>query len=125
MAHPEHLKAAVMAALLTGESAHKVARRFDLSRTTVRRWRDAAWSVAQNGPQKTEIGEQLLGYVGESLEMQRAHLRVVRDPDWLRRQSARDLAMLHGTMFDQMVRLAGALEFPPGNQQPGGARGVA
>ena len=110
MAHSAQLKAAAMAALLSGESAHKVARRFDLSRTTVRRWRDQAWATVQNGPQKSEIGDQLLGYVGESLETQRVHLRAVRDPEWLRRQSARDLAMLHGTVFDQMTRLFGSLE---------------
>ncbi len=110
MAHPEHLKAAAMAALLAGESAHKVARRFGLSRTTVRRWRDRAWSATQNGPQKRKIGEQLLGYIGESLETQQAQLGVMADRDWLSRQSAGELAMLYGVVFDQAARLICALE---------------
>lgn len=110
MAHPEQLKAAAMAALLAGESAHKVARRFDLSRTTVRRWRAQAWSAVQNGPQKSTIGDQLLGCVGESIETQQVQLRTMCDRDWLLKQSARDLAMLHGTVFDRMVCLFGALE---------------
>lgn len=111
MAHAAQIKAAAMAALLAGESAHQVARRFGLGRTTVRRWRDEAWAaVQQNGPQKRELDEQLLGYVGESLTTQRAQLRMMADPEWLSRQSARDLAMLHGTVFDQVVRLLVALE---------------
>ncbi len=110
MTHPEHLKAVAMAALLAGESAHKVARRFSLSRTTIRRWRDLAWSAVQNGPQKREIGDQLLGYVGESLEAQRAQLHAMCDPDWINRQSARDLAILHGVVFDQTERLLVALQ---------------
>lgn len=99
-----------MAALLTGESAHRVARRFDLSRTTVRRWRDAAWSTVQSGPQKRDLGDQLLGYVGESLTTQRAQLGAMRDQEWLLKQDARDLAVLHGTLFDRMVGVLVSLE---------------
>jgi transposase-like protein len=110
MAHPEQLKAAAMAALLAGESAHKVAERFNISRTTVRRWRDAAWSTVQNGPQKRELGDQLLGYVGESIETQRAQLHVMADPEWILRQSARDVAQLFGVVFDQTERMLVALQ---------------
>lgn len=110
MAHPEHIKAAAMAALLTGQSAHQVARRFDLSRTTVRRWRDVAWSTVQNGPQKSTIGVQVMGVVGETLTTQRVQMRAMQDREWLLKQSARDLALLHGTLFDQMVSVAGSLQ---------------
>ncbi len=111
MAHPEHLKAAAMAALLSGQSAHKVAERFALSRTTIRRWRDEAWASTQNGPQKKAIGVQVQGYITESLETQRAQLHVMNDHHWLFQLSARELAQLHGGLFDQAVRLLGALAF--------------
>jgi transposase-like protein len=110
MVHPEHLKAAAMAALLAGESAHRVARRFDLPRTTVRRWRDQAWQSVQNGPQKRELSDQVQGFVSESIETQRAQLRAMMDPKWLRKHSARELAMLHGTVFDRMVGVVVSLE---------------
>ena len=110
-----------MAALLAGESAHKVARRFELSRTTVRRWRDQAWAAAQNGPQKRKIDAQMLGYVGESLDTQQAQLQTMCDYDWLDRQSAADLARLHGVLFDQTARLLRAFEFAPEDCAPGGA----
>lgn len=116
MAHTEQLKAAVMAALLAGASAHAVARRFGLSRTTVRRWRDEVQTAVQNGPQKKELGEQLLGYIGESLETQRRQLHAMCNQEWLLRQPAGELAMLYGVVFDQTVRLLVAL---PGEARDG------
>jgi transposase-like protein len=103
--HAARTKAAVMAALLAGETARGAARRFGISRTTVRRWRREAWACAQNGPEKRELGAQLLEYLGEGLETRRVQLQAMGDPAWLKQQSARDLAMLYGVVFDQMVRL--------------------
>lgn len=106
--HPRQ-KAAAIAALLTGESAHSVARRFDIPKTTVLRWRA---QMDQDGPQKKEIGEQVLSWVEESIDTLRAQARFTRDRDWLLQQSARDIALLHGVMFDKMWHMLGA--FRPG-----------
>lgn len=58
MAHLEQQKAEAIAALLAGESAHEVARRFGLGRTTVRRWRDEVLPDSQNGPPTTVHQEE-------------------------------------------------------------------
>jgi transposase-like protein len=106
------VKAAALAALATGESLHSVARRLGISRATLRRWRgSAAPLVAQGDPQKTQqIGAQLCGFLEESIETLTTQARVVRDDAWLRRQSAADLAVLHGVMFDKTARLLAAFE---------------
>ncbi len=109
------VKAQVLAALAVGESAHRAAERFGVPRTTVRRWRRDLWAHVANGPQKKEgvLGEQLLDYLSESIETQRAQAAFMRDPEWLLKQNAAGLAMLFGTVFDKTVRMLGGL-------QPGG-----
>ncbi len=112
-------KAQVLAALAGGESAHRAAARFDVPRTTVRRWRRDLWAHVANGPQKKEglLAEQLLGYLEESIETQRAQAAFMRDPEWLVKQNAAALAMLFGTVFDKTVRLLGGLQPGGGNEK--------
>jgi transposase-like protein len=109
--YPINTKAAALAALATGESLHSVARRFGISRPTLRRWRGSVPLVARAVPQKKEqIGAQLCGFLEESIETLTTQARAVRDDAWLRRQSAADLAVLHGVMFDKTARLLAAFE---------------
>ncbi len=116
------LKAQVLAALAGGESAHRAADRFDVPRTTVRRWRRELWAhvhVAGNGPQKKEgvLGDQLLCYLEESIATQRAQATFMRDPEWLLKQNAAGLAMLFGTVFDKTERLLGNLQSGGGSER--------
>lgn len=101
------VRAEALALLATGDSVHGVARQLGIPRTTVKRWRD---QLHNDGPQKKTIGEQVYGFVEESIDTLRAQARFTRDPEWLLQQSAADLAMLHGVMFDKAWRLLGALQ---------------
>ena len=67
-------------------------------------------SAESNTPDAaTTIEEQLLAYLHASLDALTAQARLVANLDWLARQSAKDLALLHGVHNDKVVRLLYAL----------------
>ncbi len=101
--HSPEVRAAVIAALLEGQSIHQVAREYKIPRTTVRRWNQEGGP--SNGPQKKEIGELILDYLRANLETLYVQAQHFRDKNWLGRQSAENLAVLHGVMTDKAIRL--------------------
>ena len=69
--HSRATKAAALAALATGESVRRVARRLGISRTTATRWRDAAGlheTIAVVHEKKGAIGEPVSRYLEDSIE---------------------------------------------------------
>jgi len=56
-----------------------------------------------------ELEDAVSGCVTANLESLTAQAKAVSDPDWIRQQSAKDLAMLHGTMFDKSFRILESL----------------
>lgn len=116
-AHTEETKAAVLAALLEGQSLSQVARDWRLPKSTVARWKAECSGTV--GPEKqAEIGELLLGYLRENITTLRAQAEKFRDSQWLDKQPAAEVAVLHGVLADKAVRLLEALEPAEG---PGGA----
>lgn len=114
--YSEEQKAAVMAALLAGQSVSGVAKEYKLPRGTVAGWsaelnRDAPVSNAK----KAEVGELLVEYLRENLTTLREQVVVFRDPEWLRKQGASELAVLHGVLMDKSVRLLEAMGTADGN----------
>jgi transposase-like protein len=105
--HPEQVKAAVMAALLAGQSLAEVSREYKVPKSTVCRWKKEG--VPLDGPQKKDVGILLLDYLETNLETLRTQAEVFRDRDWLLKQSASEVAVLHGVMTDKAVRLLEAL----------------
>ncbi len=110
--HPAQVKAAVMAALMQGQSVHAIAEEYDLPRTTVISWKKAIQSEnIIDGPQKRdELGELIITYVRENLETLAAQSRHARNSDWLTKQPASELAVLHGVIADKTLRILAALE---------------
>lgn len=100
--YTEETKGAVMAALLTGQSVSSVARQYQIPKGTVNGWKRQAGAVAT---QKEGIGDALLGYVADAIATLRAQLRVCADENWLRRQPASEIAVLHGVLADKTIRL--------------------
>lgn len=99
-------KAAVMAALLTGQSVASVATEYDIPKGTVKYWRAQAGVSSQVDPQKKgEIGDLLLAYLRANLTALEAQAQVFADKAWLKNQPASELAVLHGVMTDKAVRL--------------------
>ena len=64
------------------------------------------WSPRCRG----RIGDLLLGYLGDLIGMLRKQLVVFGDTEWLKKQSAGEMAVLHGVCVDKTVRLLEALE---------------
>ena len=114
-AHSAETKAAVMAALLSGQSADAVAARYTLPVATVKRWKLDLKAKADQlvEPQKkAEVGDLLFDYLRETLTTLAVQVRQFRDPDWLRKQPASEAAVLHGVLTDKAIRLLAALESP-------------
>ena len=113
--HDPQLKAAVMAALLTGQSIDKVAEEFALPTATVRAWRNKlkAENIVSEPQKRDEFGELILGYLRENITTLTAQSIFARDTDWLRAQPASEVAVLHGVLADKTFRLLAALEPDP------------
>lgn len=111
-AHAPETKAAVMAALLTGQSIHEVARSYRVPVTTVREWQRHLGTADEvvRSEKTAGLGDLLADYLRESLTTLAVQVRVFRDEDWLRKQDASDLAVLHGVSVDKAVRLLEALD---------------
>lgn len=109
--YDEQTKAAVMAALLTGQSVYATARDFKIPIGTVKRWSaDAKERLAPVRNQKQErIGDLLIDNVEAALETTREILNVVKDPKWLRRQEASEIGVLYGIIQDKTFRILEAL----------------
>lgn len=110
--YSQDTKAAVVAALLAGQSVSSVAEEYDIPRGTVGRWsseaRRGVVSPVSNA-KKEEIGELLVSYLHANLKALELQTQVFADKKWLHRQSASELAVLHGVMTDKAVRLLEAL----------------
>src|SRR6185503_10105962 len=99
-------KAAVVAALLEGQAASKVAAEYKLPEGTVKAWasrtRHGASELRSVAPEKRdEIGQLLIDYLHENLKTLTAQVIVFRDPVWLAKQEAADVAVLHGVLTDK------------------------
>lgn len=109
-------RAAVLAAILSGSSLREISRAMHIPETTVARWRDQA-GIGPKPPdprllgeeKKADLGERVGDYLDDILVSLRAQAIHTRDPDWLARQDAGQLAILHGVLADKAVRLLGAL----------------
>ncbi|RME24446.1 MAG: helix-turn-helix domain-containing protein [Candidatus Zixiibacteriota bacterium] len=109
--HSNETKAAVMAALLQGQSVSQVAEKYKVPRGTVARWsaklNKGEWSPVNE--EKSSIGELLLKYLEASLEAMRKQVEHFGNTEWLKDQRADELAVLHGVQMDKAVRLLEAL----------------
>jgi len=105
--HDEQTKAAVMAALLTGQSVYAAAKDFKIPVGTVKRWSaDAKERLQPVRNQKEErIGDLIIDNVEAALETTREILNVVKNPKWLRKQEASQIAVLYGVIQDKTDRL--------------------
>lgn len=104
--YDEATKAAVMAALLTGQSVNSVAKAYQIPEATVRYWRAKSKAFSGVGAQKRdEISEKLYAYLMANLDALKVQSDVFADPKWLREQPANELAVLHGVLTDKAIRL--------------------
>ena len=104
--YTDETKAQVMAALLAGQSVNAVAREYKIPKGTGSSWRirDVP-GVAKDATQKTALDDLLFAYVQQSLLTLTTQVEFFRDKDWIRKQSASELAILHGVVTDKAIRL--------------------
>ncbi len=104
------VKAQVIAALLTGQGAEKVAEQYKIPVGTAKSWK--AKAKADDGvvtQKKEEIGKLLLEYLAVSLSTLKKQAEFFADETWLRKQDASSVAVLHGVLADKTIRLLEAL----------------
>lgn len=104
-------KAAVMAALLTGQSVSAVAKEYEIPSSTVRNWKGQIVSPLDSvgREKKEEIGELLLDYLRTMLRSLKVQAEHFGNKSWLTAQGADQLAVLHGVSTDKAIRLLEAL----------------
>jgi len=107
--YSDHIKAQALAALLAGQSVAQVAATFGVPTGTLRSWKSRQRNgdaVATVATEKRElIGALLLDYLVSTLDTLKAQQVVFSDTEWLRKQSASEVAVLHGVLVDKAVRL--------------------
>ena len=115
--YSDEVKAACLAALLAGQAPAEVAASYNVPRATLRSWKSRHGSEGQGTPalvsedaRGTRSANCCLVIWRDLIGALRKQLVVFGDPDWLRKQSAGELAVLHGVGVDKGVRLLEALE---------------
>lgn len=120
--HSNEVKAAAVAAVLAGESVSSVAKQFGVSRAAIVEWRDKTGITGEVTPvaqqKKHDLGMQVYGLLEDSIAHLRFQLRVTADEEWIKRQTANDLAIYHGVIADKTVRLLAAFR-PPDDDSRG------
>jgi transposase-like protein len=109
--YSDNIKAQALAALIAGQSYTEVARAFGVPVGTLKSWksRDVAGVDAGDATsatvKKERIGALLLDYLVSTLETLKAQQVVFGDAEWLKKQSASEVAILHGVLADKTIRL--------------------
>ena len=105
------IKAEVLSLLLSGQAIDAVAAQYNIPASTIRYWHSKMQNIADVGDDdRAKIGDLLLRYLVATLETLTIQSEVFRDEKWLKRQSASELAVLHGVITDKAIRLLEALE---------------
>lgn len=117
MAHDPEKRATVLAVLIAGSTVAETSRETGIPEPTIIRWREEA-GLTQKPPKfqtigtekKRDLGELVGEYLDDVLVTLRAQAVHARDQEWLTRQDAAQLAILHGVLTDKAIRLLGALQ---------------
>lgn len=109
--YSDETKAAVLAAIASGTSILNASRQFKVPRSTVRTWcRSAGLSPLVTPEKKQDLGALVARYLTAGLETLEAQARLFADPEWVKKQSAGELAVLHGVLADKLIRVLSAVE---------------
>jgi transposase-like protein len=118
--YTDETKAAVLAALLAGQSVSHVAKEYKMPVGTVKGWKSKELNATENNAvitqKKAALGDLILGLLEEELISLQEMSRAFRDREWLAKQNAADAAVLFGVMQDKAFRKIEALD--RGNARP-------
>jgi transposase-like protein len=116
----EEVKAAVLAALLVGQSVTSVAKEYNIPRGTISSWqkrekatldtlRAEAAQTIQGIQSESSIGGKLAYYMEKSLDSLISQVEVMGEKDFLREQDMQQVAVGHGIQMDKFIRLLEAM----------------
>lgn len=108
--HSDEVQAQVMAALLAGQGVGQVAREYNLSKSVVSRLKNSVQMEHLEPKKGDQIEALLFGYLETTLETLRCQAVIVGEREYVIKQPAGELAVLHGVMADKAVRLLEAAE---------------
>jgi len=124
--YSEEIKAQVMAALLAGQSVSQTAKSYDIPEGTIKVWmmreretEETTVVTSDVTTKREQMGALILDYLAENLITLRKQLKTFCDEEWLKKQSASELAVLHGVIADKSFRLLDALAERPGTSTDG------
>jgi transposase-like protein len=107
-------KAAVLAALLEGQSVANVAKDYKMPLGTVSSWKNRQEKSLDNpaefATQKKSIGEQVFKLCEEHIKAATEIAKAVQDPEYIRSQQASDVAVLLGVINDKVFRILEAFD---------------
>jgi transposase-like protein len=110
--YDDQKRAAVLAALLAGQSVSQVARDYSVSRAAVINWRDK--SGIRPAPVTQQKADEIGALVSDVLTNLLTTVSVLaehsRNEEWFNRQDAADVAVLAGVFTDKSIRILEALE---------------
>ena len=115
--YTEEFKAQVIADILLGTSSLKqISEKHNIPYNTVLTWNsrivkhsELAIIEMDEMEVKKHIGDYLLEILQSNLDAQVAQLKVFADEEWLKRQSAQEIGVLHGILHDKASRMIGLL----------------
>lgn len=111
--HDDSVRAAVLAALLAGESIHKISADHKIDKSQIYRWRKAMPAevrqhIATDG--QTKIEDLIADLLRTSLTASTAMLKAVSDETYLRKHTPHQIAVMYGVNMDKIIRLLSAVE---------------
>ncbi len=111
--YDSQVKAAVLSALLAGQGVEQVAAEFNIPEGTVAGWKSKQQGEAPvdlSHDQRADVGQLLVEYLKENLTTLKFQQQTIfRNSEWLKSQSAAELATLHGVIADKAARLLEAM----------------
>ena len=115
------VRQAVLAAVATGTPVAELAQRFGVPEGTIYSWLsrgeakgEAFASLARLAKEESgeELGTKLYAHLNDQLTTLAELSRIFRSEDWLRKQSAADLAALYSQISDRAFQLVSAFQEP-------------
>lgn len=106
--YSDMVKAQALAALLSGQSFTQVSIALGVPTGTLKSWKQRSTftpDASDASGKRERIGALLLDYLEVTLETLKAQQIVFRNEAWLLKQSAAEVAVLHGTSLDKTIRL--------------------
>lgn len=108
--HSDEIQVQVMAALLAGQGVMEVAREYNLPESTIREWVDSDTVAQVRAKKGEEIEQRLFEYLVANLTALKKQAEAVSETEYIQRQPAGEIAVLHGVMADKSIRLLEAIE---------------